>query len=75
MGDKHSDLVDEMKLSLKEARRVSGTMDCWSGKNSVDNYLGKLIGKSSHSPSQNYKTRTTKQLEMLGLNFLETLEN
>ena len=33
-------LVEQMKASLKSARRVSVTTDCWSGRNSIDNFLG-----------------------------------
>ena len=33
-------LIDKIKDSLSSARRVSITTDCWSGKNSVDNYIG-----------------------------------
>ena len=36
-------LVHNMKASLGTARRVSLTTDCWSGKNSVDNFLGVTV--------------------------------
>ena len=32
-----------MKTDLLSAKRVSATTDAWSGKNSVDNYLGVTV--------------------------------
>ena len=42
--DKTSNVfVSNMKASLATAHRVSLTTDCWSGKNSVDNFLGVTV--------------------------------
>ena len=32
--------MEQMKESLKTARRISVTLDCWSGRNSIDNFMG-----------------------------------
>ena len=33
-------LLEQMKQSLRNARRVAVTCDAWSGKNSTNSYLG-----------------------------------
>ena len=40
IGTLSEKVVEAMKTSLKAARRVALTCDCWAGKNSKDNYFG-----------------------------------
>ena len=60
---KTSDLViDQMKTSLKAMRRVSITTDCWSGKGSVDNYLGVVAHEFDTSTGQRKSLKLGKYL-------------